>query len=61
MLAVVYLCIEVAWGSFGVTAFNTKEVDGSAITKKSSGFEDIGGIIGDIGVSEELQKILENM
>ena len=32
MLAVVYLCIEVAWGSFSVSVFNTKEVGKTSST-----------------------------
>lgn len=50
MLAVVYLCIEVAWGSFGVTAFNTQEIGQSDISKKNSIIDDIIGIFDNLDI-----------
>lgn len=50
MLAVVYLCIEVAWGSYGVTAFNTQEIGKSDISKTNGVIDDIRNIFNNLDI-----------
>ena len=55
MLAVVYLCIEVAWGSFSVSVFNTKEVGKTGSTSLAQ------DVINNLGANDDKTKITTNV